>query len=448
MKSLLVLLIVCATVGTVSATFLTDNGDFEATAPGEGWNVWSGGAVTAIEQDSGGNPGQFVSLNNGPTGWAGWYNQNGVGGELNVLGIPAGTTVTVQCDMKSLGGNLGAAGLKAESWDETPAKLDETTSGWPIPITTSWASYSIDYTLNISATRLVVSMMNLASDITSAAHVGYDNIQILIPGGTPALRPIPYVGALLPDNTTAITWENPDPKNPSDTVTAAAYLLESDVELTDPNVGPGDLGVVELTVTGESADVTGLLTVDKYYYWRVDTTDPNGGGPVTTQGFTWDFKASGDSIPVVDAGVDQYLVTEGTGMVLSLDATVTDDEDAGPVSITWTDITADGDKDPTTEVTFGTIAADGDVEVTLANGGSGVVTGYYEFEIEVNDGVNDPVTDQVIIGVYGTCAEAADADPDDDYDITGDLNLDCKKDLADFAIFAAGWLDQSDRYQP
>ncbi|MHC4906276.1 MAG: hypothetical protein ACYTEN_10680, partial [Planctomycetota bacterium] len=43
-------------------------------------------------------------------------------------------------------------------------------------------------------------------------------------------------------------------------------------------------------------------------------------------------------------------------------------------------------------------------------------------------------------GVYGTCAEAVTEDPDDPWDTTGDIDGDCDKDLADFALLAADWL--------
>jgi hypothetical protein len=143
MKNLFALLCVLAVIGTANAVYLTDNGDFEATAPGEGWGVWAGGAVAIASENLSGGVGdsQYVSLNCGTDGWAGWYNQNGVGGELNVLGIPAGETVTVACDIKSLSGVLNSAGLKAESWagGVGGASVGESTIGWPLTITTSWA---------------------------------------------------------------------------------------------------------------------------------------------------------------------------------------------------------------------------------------------------------------------------------------------------------------------
>jgi hypothetical protein len=437
MKNVLVLLTVFAAIGTVNAA-LVPNGDFESpVGTAEGWDVWAGGGtVNAHEFTTNGNPDGYVDIAAAAGTWAGWYQQTPL--PFAVLGAPAGSTITLQADIKNFGGNLNAAGLKLEAVGGAAVDFGERPG-----VTTSWATYSIDLVTNPGNTGLIFSLMTIPADAGGASTDGFDNAQLIV--GGKALFPVPIVGAFLPDNTTALTWVNPDPSSPSDPVTATAYLLESEVLLNDPNLGPDvfDSGVVALDVDPtdyQSADTTGLLTVGKHYYWAVHVTDPNGGGPVTTQGFTWYFIATGDSVPEVNAGADQYLVTEGSGMILNLDATVTDDEDAGPVTITWADLTVAADKNPNTVVALNDTAIE-DPTVTLTNAVDGEVTGYYIFEITVDDGVNPAVTDQVIVNVLGTCGEAADADPNDDYDITGDLNLDCKKDLADFAIFAAAWLD-------
>ncbi|MBC8378850.1 MAG: hypothetical protein H8E62_06735 [Planctomycetes bacterium] len=424
MKNLFALLCVLAVIGTANAVFLTDNGDFEATSPGEGWGVWAGGGAVATEELSGGNPSQFVSIDCGTLGWAGWFNQDGVGGELNVLGIPAGETVTVACDIKSLSGALNVGGLKAESWLGGVGGSSVHDSGNVFfTITTSWANYSTDYTLTTDATELVVSMMNLASDFGTPADIGFDNITVTVPGK--ALRPIPSVGFGYAATATSVSWENP-----AGATSVAAYLLESDVPLNDPNMGPTifEPGVVTLTVDGGLESATVSLLDDKYYYWAVHVD--------AGQGYVWDFQTL-DSPPTVAAGDDQYLLTTGSPMVLSLDATVTDD---GTPTITWTDISNAGDMDPDTVVTINSASTE-DTTVTLTNGVSGAVTGWYQFQITVDDGINPAETDTVAIGVYPTCADAAAADPADGWASVGDIDGDCKANLTDFALFAAAWLD-------
>jgi hypothetical protein len=424
MKNLFSLLCVLAVIGTASAA-LVPNGDFESTVgTAAGWDVWTGGgSVVAREYTTGGNPDGYVDLA-APVGagWFGWYQVTPL--PFEVLGAPAGSTITLQADMKSFDTNFYAAGIKLEGVGGYAAEAEATG-----PITSNWETYSVDLITDSTNTGLTFSLMCLAGESGERSTDGFDNCELIV--GGKALFPVPTVGALLPYDTTTLTWANPASVGYVD-----AYLLESDVPLNDPNLGPDvfDPGVMVLTVTGNSADVTGLLIADKYYYWAVHVTEPN---TTVHQGFTWNFLASGDSIPVVDAGVDQYLETTGSPMVLDLSATVTDD---GAPTITWTDISNAGGRDQDTVVTINNATA-AYTTVTLENLVSGIVNGWYQFQITVDDGVNLPVTDQVTVGVYGTCKEAAVADPDDTYDAVGDLDGSCKVDLVDFALFAQSWLD-------
>ena len=423
MKNLLALLCVLAVVGTASASLVT-NGDFEdILGPGAFWEfATSGTAGIATEETTGGNPDGYVTIETPDNMWAVWYQT--FSEKLNVIGIPAEETVTFSVDIKNLSGNLASAGLKAESWNADVASLGD--SGDQLfTTTTSWATYTYDYTLVAGADALKFVLLNVNYGNASTAKYGYDNAEISVAGK--AIYPSVPVGGTELDIATELTWENP-----AGTIATTAYLLESDVPLNDPNVGPTvfEPGVQTLVVTGNSADVTGLLTADKYYYWAVHV---NGG-----QGYTWDFLATGDTVPTVDAGVDQYLVTTGLSMTLNLDATVVDDEDAGPVTITWVDNTVATDKDPNTVVTINSPTTE-DTTVSLV--GDVATTGYYQFEITVDDGFNAPVSDQVVVVVYPTCAEAAAGDPLDGWSSVGDIDGDCKSNLTDFALFAAAWLD-------
>ena len=425
------------TVPAVNANpALVYNGGFDTVS--QGWNATGEGAWASSYASTGGNPGGYISLQGADDTWSIWYE---VGLEsLAAWGIPAETTVTCSADIIDLGtgGNDDQGGLKAESWDSaTLTNLGD--SGEQIFTTTgSWASYSFDYTISPGADAFKLVVLNVNNDGSGVtAKYGFDNVRVTIPGGTPALKPVPNVGLNYDPLATSIRWQNPDPKNPADTVTAVAYLLESDVAMTeDPNLGPAvfDPGVVALTVDSGQESATVALSAYKHYYWAVHVTDPNSGSPVTVPGYVWNFQTN-NTPPTANAGADQYLVSTGSGMVLNLDATVTDD---GTPTITWTDITVATDKDPNTTVTINSTGTE-DTTVTLT--GDVAVTGYYQFEIFVDDGVNPVVTSQVIAGVYPTCADAAAGDPDDTWDSTGDLDGSCTVDLADWALFAATWLD-------
>jgi len=80
-----------------------------------------------------------------------------------------------------------------------------------------------------------------------------------------------------------------------------------------------------------------------------------------------------------------------------------------------------------------------DTTVTLTNA-TGTVTGYYQFTLTVTDTASNSVADSVVVGVYATCAAAAIADPNDNYDGVGDFNGDCQVDLYDFSLFVDKWL--------
>lgn len=446
MKQQYFLLGVLITVFTIipANAVLLDNGDFEsAVGPADGWDVWNGGPVSAIEHTSGGNPGQFVSLDNGDTGWAGWYNLPTIAA-LNVLGIPPGTTITLAADMKSLGGVLNAAGLKAESW-KNGAQIGA--SAEPLfTITTTWASYSIDYTLTPDATHLIVSLMNLASDVPGAAHIGYDNAEVLIPGGTPALKPVPIMGGGMSSDDDVLSWINPDPNSPSATITADVFILESDVLLTeDPNLGPAvlDPGVVQVAddINDEFVDLSNegfTIQPNKYYYWAVHVTDSEIG---VVPGFTWNFQTLNAPPTNVSAGADQYLwltMDDGTPadgkVTFTLTATYNDDG-VGTVTTTWTE--GEHETDPGTVVTIDSPDSP-TTQVTIDN------TGWFFFTFTIEDEVA-AVSDTVNVGVYADACEAAKEDPDDipaNYpNGYGDLDNDCDIDMDDLAVMAATWLD-------
>lgn len=444
MKKFILSLAVFALVGTVNAV-LVNNGGFDINAAG--WNGNGGGGAFAIAHvTTGGNPGGYISLEAANNTWvAFWQGDAYIWNEdLAEWGIPSGATITLQADIIDLGtaGNNKLAGLKIESWNtiNSGTKLEE--DAMEFTATGSWAPYSFDYTIPAAAESVKMVLTNVNYNGLGTAKYGWDNVSIAIPGGTPALFPVPIVGGTLPAVTDVISWTNPDPNNPADTITADVFILESDTLITkDPNLGPTilDPGVVMVAndITAESLDLSDAgytLQVGKYYYWAVHITDPEIG---VIEGFDWYFLATGDAPPSeVSAGADQYVWLDGGTNQFTLTGTYTDDGKS-PVTIEWLDLSNPLEQAPGTTVTINspnaavtTVDVDGD--------------GWFLFSFTVTDGVGSG-TDTVNVGVYVDACAAAYADPDDIQTAypngTGDIDGDCDTDLNDFALMAATWMD-------
>ena len=417
MKNLLVLLVVFAIVSTASATFVT-NGEF--TTNMAGWNAAGGGTWGAEHSTIGGNPDGYGILWTNAGAWGVWY-QAGVE-DLNTLGIPAGTGVILQGDVNAIGTSpLTNASLKLESWGPL-ARIEE----WPTTLTivsnNTWETHSTTpYLIPTSATSLKAVLVSIG-----AGRYGFDNIEILVPGGTPALRPVPIVGAGKDPANKVISWTNPE-----GAINADVYLEES--ISPDEWAYPRTTGLLIAHNTTDQSVTVPSIQANRYYYWVVDV---NMGGGIVVPGYIWNFQTV-DAPPTVDAGPNQYLVATASPMTLTLNATASDDH--GITTYAWTDITAPGDKDPATVVTIVSPTTE-DTTVTLTNP-TGSVTGYYQFTLTVTDTAAQTAADTVVVGVYGTCAAAAIADPNDNYDGTGDFNGDCKVDLYDFDSFADRWLN-------
>ena len=419
MKNLLVLLVVFAIVSTASATLVT-NGEFTINAAG--WNATGGVSWGAEAPTVGGNPGGYVVLWTNLGAWSCWY-QAGVE-DLNTLGIPVGTDVILQADVNAIGtSRLTDASLKLESWGPS-GKIEEWATPFTLAANNTWETHSTTtYTIPSNATSLKAVLVSIPT--TAAGRYGFDNVEILVPGGTPALRPVPIIGAGQNPANKVISWTNP-----KGAVNADVYLEE----LTTPNENAypqNSSYLIAHNTTAQSVTVPSIVA-NKYYYWEVDV---NMGGGTVVQGFIWYFQTM-DAPPDVNAGADQYLVATASPMTIKLNATASDDH--GIATYAWTDITAPTDKDPATVVTIVSPTTE-DTNVILTNP-SGSVSGYYQFTLTVTDTAAQTTSDTVAVGVYATCAQAAIANPNDPYDGVGDLNGDCKVDLYDFAIFVSKWL--------
>jgi hypothetical protein len=338
--------------------------------------------------------------------------------------------------------------LRVEWYDAIGVMLHEDAFG-QITIadpTNTWKYCSADITVPAGAVqgRYLIRMFQPTDGDGS---VNYDNASVFdmaIYGQ--AYDPNPVNGSTVPLSLSQLSWKNHDP---NDVFTFNVYL-EAEGPVVDPNFtsAPIATGITTNTLNLASAGVT--LLDNKIYTWRVDTTDPNNGGPVTFTGPVWSFQI-GDVAPVVNAGSNQYVwLVNGAGNFTLL-GSYTDDGKSPITRAEWIQGThqmAGG-----TIVTMGTqtwnpTAKTVTVSVNVQNPVAGqAATGWYEFMLEVQDAIGTG-SDTVNGGVYGTCLEAALADPADTTIETnwpngqhGDINGDCKTDLEDFALLALSWLD-------
>jgi hypothetical protein len=437
-----ILALLCILVTVPAGAVLVNNGGFDTNAAG--WGFAGGpGQEVPTEEATGGNPGGYVTIETGPDNWATWYQTDTE--YLTDLGIPAGTVVTYQCDMIDLGGAglTDQGGFKAESWQGGGTKL---TPGDGVDVyfdvTSSWETYSFDYTMEDGTDNLKFILVNVTYDPSGdTAKYGFDNAEITIPGGTPALRPIPSVGAGLAAANDVLSWVNPDPNSPGDTVTADVYILESDVALTDPNMGPLDPGVilVAFDTADEFVDLSDAgftVEANKYYYWKVDVVDSDPAIGVI-EGFEWNFQTADSPPSDVSAGVDQYLwLTTGGVKQFTLTGSYAN-SGPSPLVILWEDISNPLDQAPGTTVTIN--SPDSAVTTVDVSG-----DGWFLFSLTVSDDIGSG-TDEVNVGVYVDACAAANADPDDIAATYpgghGDIDGDCDTDLTDFALMASSWME-------
>lgn len=327
-----------------------------------------------------------------------------------------------------------------------------------------WANYRLEGVAP-AGTALVRVMLGTWGEGGTAR---FDNA-VLEKGAPKATSPVPGNNNVVGSSLTTLSWTNPDPNDPADTITSDVYLLDAGTvrPAQDPNMGPTlvDSGVVLIAdnTTAESVEIPTALAEDHYYYWAVHCTDPHGdpnGASLTTQGDTWVF-FTGDALPVVNAGLDQFnwlAKEDGDGnpdeYTITVVGTYTDDgkspiADANFVNLSWGWDPAIGEygvekisqtwvPGPGTH-TSGTVTAVYKTVYT-EGGNSTAIPGYWDLQLQVTDGTGT-AQDVVYVRVDVDCATAAENDASDPYDGYYDVNNDCIINLADFAAFAEAWLD-------
>lgn len=347
---------------------------------------------------------------------------------LATLGIPTGTDIVFSADVNDLtpGGSGPGAILKVEYYLADGSQI----SGEEKQITVagdSWADYS--ETFSIPATTVDIKFVfgvstGWGGPNAKPSSFAFDNLKIGVSGGTPALLPVPVVGAGIDPANNVISWTNPE-----GAVSADVYLLESATELANPVaqlIQPENL--IADDTTAQSLTVPSIRS-DRYYYWAVDVD-------TGALGSIWYFQTFDGPVSDVNAGVDQYLWLDAGSKTFTLNGAYADDGES-EVTVEWTNTTAAADTDPATSVIFAnpnSLTTD----VTVDN------TGWFQFTLTVTDAVSS-ASDQVNVGVYVDACAAAKADPDDIAATYpnghGDINGDCKTDMRDLALLAESWVE-------
>jgi len=264
------------------------------------------------------------------------------------------------------------------------------------------------------------------TDTTQGGGAHIDDVFVVPP--EQARRPIPRDGEIVSSLTDELSWVQPEPANPSDSVICFVYF--SCTTDGDPNVliARGDFNSV--TLSGLGIDIVS----DKEYHWAVDCNDT--GTFVTTEGPRWWEFSTGNAAPEV--------VFETQYLWLSMD-----DVDPDPCILTY-DLTADVSDDgkPTSDLFYlwEVTSADSSVPTIVwmdpNTAESPTVrffaTGSWWFELTVDDTLlSSSDTAQII--VYDSACAAAMADPSDEL-LPGDINEDCETNILDLAIVAESWL--------
>jgi len=239
----------------------------------------------------------------------------------------------------------------------------------------------------------------------------------------PFLNPNPADGGLVSPGEVELSWTLPDPCVPGQPVPVDVYFTD-DLQLLEQFTDPAAIQVVSKQNVTSVVVQTQLKT---RYYWAVDTYigDPN--DPIF--GSIFSFYAD-NFAPEVDASADIFTWLQDGIRTVNLDATVTDDGSVQPYTVQWTVLSEPNDpNNPDAAIAYPNAE---DTGITLS------ALGQYVLQLEAFDGDYTSL-DTVTINVYNDSCEAAQSVPDY-VPLVGDLNGDCKVDVADLVLLLENWL--------
>ncbi|MEM1082811.1 MAG: hypothetical protein AAGI48_01715 [Verrucomicrobiota bacterium] len=181
---LMVLALVAGLIpGAQAAPYLVPNGDF-STPAGENWRDDGAPGTVISYPASGGNTGGHGKIDNTAGTWGGvLVNEGGVGpNPASGAGIPlgsignglnAGETYNFSIDLIDFGPGGTMAGMKIEAFDEVEIVGDSGDVNFAT--TTSWDTYTFEYTIPATATRLKFVPV-VAGQGDGVGNIGYDNV--------------------------------------------------------------------------------------------------------------------------------------------------------------------------------------------------------------------------------------------------------------------------------
>lgn len=117
-----------------------------------------------------------------------------------------------------------------------------------------------------------------------------------------ASAPVPATYTTIsPTGLEVLSWTNPEPNNPGESITCDVYFGTTEPNVLLPNYG---LALLEAGVTGNSVAMPALSQFQTYY-WVVNIHDSSFPDR-TVPGFVWIFDTN-NAAPVANAGPDQYV---------------------------------------------------------------------------------------------------------------------------------------------
>ena len=248
-----------------------------------------------------------------------------------------------------------------------------------------------------------------------------------------ARGPNPRDGSTVGITTDVLSWIQPEPADPCDTVRCSVYFAR----IPGPNelIASGDIDSVTLSAVSTAEFPSGItLEDDKEYHWTVDSNDT--GTLITTEGPRWWTFGTGNAAPEVSIGVSYIWLTMDDGnedansVVLELTADVTDDGKPSDILYYLWEVTGADSSIPTIEW------VDPNTEVSPRVKFS--ATGSWWFELTVDDTLLTG-SDGGQVVVFDSACAAAIGDPTEEM-LIGDINGDCETNIEDLLLVVEDWM--------
>lgn len=232
-----------------------------------------------------------------------------------------------------------------------------------------------------------------------------------------------------PINPVTLSWINPSPENPTDSIVVDLYISDSN-ELTD-----FDLVAEKESISSKDVTVAPLTT----YYWQIVTydtgltyTDPNGALAYDPNGMTassiYSFTTlTGNMTPDVNAGSDVLTYLTNGSVSLTMAGTVTDESSTINA---WS-----FSKNPP-EIADPLIQPENAMNATVTF----TEAGTYTLTLTADDGERVGSDSMNVIVGQDAC-DAAKRHPDGYTPFPGDVDGDCRVSLPDVIVMASEWLE-------